>query len=89
MQTLENTGVLNICDSFLNESDEEKISRVDAIYDYLTDYLGLENKDEVNESDLTSYLNDIVAGASNNNISDNKLVGTIINLIETHPENLN
>lgn len=61
---------------------EEKASKVDAIYDYLTDYLGLSSKNDVKESDLTSYLNDIIAGASNEDDSDSELVGTLINLID-------
>ena len=64
------------------QNTEEKTSKVDAIYDYLTDYLGLSSKDDVKESDLTSYLNDIIAGASDEDDSDSELIGTLINLID-------
>lgn len=71
----------------VTQSPEEKTSQVDAIYDYLTDYLGLSNKDDVKESDLTSYLNDIIAGSSNDDDSDSELIGTLINLIDSYSSN--
>lgn len=79
------------------EIDDSKSSMKDAIFDYLVDDLGLSSKDEVKKSDLSNYLNKIIANTSNinstetnsvdSNEADNELIGALTNLIATFSTN--
>jgi len=67
------------------EENEEKSSLKDAIFDYLTDYLGLSDKEEVQESDLTAYLNELISDkTSTEDGTNDELIGTLTNLIATY-----
>lgn len=60
------------------EIEDDESSTEDAIYDYLTDYLGL---NEITKSDLTNYLNDLMANSSKDDSSNNNLIDTLTNMI--------
>lgn len=74
------------------EIDDSKSSMKDAIFDYLVDDLGLSSKNEIKKSDLSDYLNKIIANTSNinsvdSNEADNELIGALTNLIATFSSN--
>lgn len=68
------------------KADEVSIS--DAIYDYLMDYLDLDNKDEIKKSDLENYLNELVTNSTEENDTNSELTGELIgaltNMIATY-----
>lgn len=70
------------------EIPENEQSITDAIYDYLVDYLDLDNKDEIKQSDLEQYLNDLVATSTEEDGVDSEanseLIGTLTNMIATY-----
>lgn len=66
------------------EIDDSKASINDAIYDYLVDYIGLSDKGEVKESDLTSYLNELISNDTSNSDANSELIGALTNLIATY-----
>lgn len=70
------------------EIPESEQSINDAIYDYLVDYLDLDNKDEIKQSDLEKYLNDLVANSAEEDgtesYSNSELIGALTNMIATY-----
>lgn len=65
------------------EVDEAETSLTDAIYDYLTDYLGLSSKNDVTKTDLTSYLNELISEQSGDSDANNELIGALTNMIDS------
>lgn len=69
------------------EINDSKSSAKDAIYDYLTDYLDLSNKNDIKESDLTDYLNELMTNSTPEDDSNSDLIGTLTNMIATFSTN--
>ncbi len=63
------------------EIPDSEESAQDAIYDYLTDYLGLSDKSQIQKKDLTNYLNEIMSTSIVEDDSNNDLVATVTNMI--------
>lgn len=70
-------------DIFLDVEVSEAPAK-DAIFDYLTDHLGLSSKNEVKVSDLTSYLNELLFETSINGDSNHELIGALNNIIAAY-----
>lgn len=68
------------------EIEDSKSSANDAIFDYLIDYLGVSDKDKISESDLTAYLNELIANSEADD-SNSELIGALTNLIATYSAN--
>jgi len=61
------------------EINDSTSSIKDAIYDYLTDALGLSSSKDITETDLTSYLNELLTNTEDN--SNSELIATLTNMI--------
>ncbi|MDD3435908.1 MAG: hypothetical protein PHC64_02030 [Candidatus Gastranaerophilales bacterium] len=68
----------------VTEIGDSETSVVDAIYDYLVDYLDLDSRDEVTKEDLTSYLSELVSNPLDETDSDSDLIGALTNLIASY-----
>jgi len=66
------------------EVQDSTASMTDAIFDYLADELGVSDKSQITQSDLTSYLNDLITNASDENDSNGELIDAVTNLIATY-----
>lgn len=66
------------------EIEDSKSPAKDAIYDYLIDYYGLSDKSQIQKSDLTSYLNELITDTPENTDSNNELIGVLTNLIASY-----
>lgn len=65
----------------VTEIENSTSSMQDAIYDYLVDYLKKKDKTEVSETDLTSYLNELIDNQAVGDDSNSELISAVTNLI--------
>lgn len=72
----------NFTETEIGEDDSSSIS--DAIYDYLTDYLGKKGKNEITESDLSNYLNELLADETDDIGANDELVCALTNMIASY-----
>ena len=63
------------------EIEDSNSSMKDAIYDYLVDYLNLSDKEEISESDLTAYLDELIEDELLGASSSEELIKAVTNLI--------
>jgi len=63
------------------EIEDSKTSIQDSIYDFLMDYLHLTDKNDVKQSDLSNYLNELIADDASDNDSNSETIGVLTNMI--------
>ena len=70
----------------IKEKEEEELSLIEEIYDFLKKSLGLSEDEEVSKEDLVEYLSKILSETSQDDLNT-ELVSTLTNIIAKYSEN--